>query len=97
MCTFFQCSYSDPTLTEIINSSYIEWGELINNVGGTIIVNSSTYPFLFLGEFNSQIKKTFEIIREFTGGYIDFKIRKYSWNAGNTKWDLISSIIIIIK
>jgi hypothetical protein len=85
-------SVSDSTLTEIINSSYIEWGELINNVGGTIIVNSSTYPFLFLGEFNSQIKKTFEIIREFTGGYIDFKIRKYSWNAGNTKWDLISSI-----
>jgi exonuclease I len=24
--------------------------------------------------------------------YIDFKIRKYSWNAGNAKWDLISSI-----
>jgi hypothetical protein len=66
-------------------------------VGGTIIVNPSPYPFLFLGEYNSQIKKTFEIIKEFTNDlYLptsDFKIRKYSWNAGNAKWDLKSSIL----
>jgi hypothetical protein len=90
-------SVSDSTLNEIINSSDNEWGELINNVGGTIIVNSSTYPFLFLGEYNSQKKKTFEIIKEFTNDLIgvpkaDFNIKTYSWNAGNTKWDLISSI-----
>jgi hypothetical protein len=62
-------SVSDSTLTEIINSSYREWNELINNVGGTIIVNSSTYPFSFPGEYNSQIKKTFEIIKEFTNDF----------------------------
>ena len=90
-------AYSDPTLTEIINSSYREWNQLIDDVGGTIIVNPSPYPFLFLGEYNSQIKKTFEIIKEFTNDFqgipkVDFKIRTYSWNTGNTKWDLISSI-----
>ena len=87
-------SESDPTLTEIINSSDSEWGELINNVGGTIITSPSLYPFNREGKFQSQIAKTFTIPEGWSGnGRINFTIKVYSWSDDKNKWDFQENLV----
>jgi len=77
-------------LEDIINESHNSWEESVILSGGNYTIPPSNYPFSFPGEYEGEIKETYEVLESSinVNNNINLEIRRYLWNSTLSRWML---------